>query len=85
MSRIISIGTAVPGSGTEQRTILDFMQAAYNDDIASRKLKLNMSSPTILFVLNELMQAEHKPDETIFSIGFGPGLSIETALLSYAG
>ena len=45
----------------------------------------NMSSPTILFVLNELMQAEHKPDETIFSIGFGPGLSIETALLSYAG
>jgi predicted naringenin-chalcone synthase len=45
----------------------------------------NMSSPTILFVLNEIMQAEHKPDETIFSIGFGPGLSIETALLSYAG
>ena len=45
----------------------------------------NMSSPTILFVLNELMQADHKPDETIFSIGFGPGLSIETALLSYAG
>ncbi|HEY5122773.1 MAG TPA: type III polyketide synthase [Ignavibacteria bacterium] len=45
----------------------------------------NMSSPTILFVLNEIMQADHKPDETIFSIGFGPGLSIETALLSYAG
>jgi len=44
----------------------------------------NMSSPTILFVLNELMQAEHKSDETIFSIGFGPGLSIETAILSYA-
>ncbi len=45
----------------------------------------NMSSPTILFVLNELMQADHKPDATIFSIGFGPGFSIETALLSYAG
>ncbi|MES2593090.1 MAG: type III polyketide synthase [Bacteroidota bacterium] len=44
----------------------------------------NMSSPTILFVLNELMKAEHHQDETIFSIGFGPGLSIETALLSYA-
>jgi predicted naringenin-chalcone synthase len=44
----------------------------------------NMSSPTILFVLNELMQADHKPDETIFSIGFGPGISIETALFSYA-
>jgi len=44
----------------------------------------NMSSPTILFVLNEIMQAEHKPNETIFSIGFGPGLSIETALFTHA-
>jgi predicted naringenin-chalcone synthase len=43
----------------------------------------NMSSTTILFVLNEIMQAELKPDETIFSIGFGPGISIETALLTY--
>jgi predicted naringenin-chalcone synthase len=44
----------------------------------------NMSSPTILFVLNELMQIEHEPNETIFSMGFGPGLSIDTAFLSYA-
>ncbi len=43
----------------------------------------NMSSPTILFVLNELMQEKNKTGETIFSIGFGPGLSIETALFSY--
>jgi predicted naringenin-chalcone synthase len=43
----------------------------------------NMSSPTILFVLNEIMQAGHVEGETIFSIGFGPGLSIETALLTY--
>lgn len=43
----------------------------------------NMSSPTILFVLNEIMQAEHVDGESIFSIGFGPGLSIETALLTY--
>lgn len=42
----------------------------------------NMSSPTILFVLNELMQEVNK-GETIFSIGFGPGLSIETALFAY--
>jgi len=42
----------------------------------------NMSSPTILFVLNELMEADHHPDETIFSIGFGPGLSIETAIFT---
>lgn len=43
----------------------------------------NMSSPTILFVLNEIMQSNHKPNETIFSIGFGPGLSIETSLFTY--
>jgi len=44
----------------------------------------NMSSPTVLFVLNEIMQAERKPNENIFSIGFGPGLSIETALFTHA-
>lgn len=43
----------------------------------------NMSSPTILFVLDELMQQEYKSGENIFSIGFGPGLSIETAMLCY--
>lgn len=43
----------------------------------------NMSSPTILFVLNEIMQAGQTDGETILSIGFGPGLSIETALLTY--
>jgi predicted naringenin-chalcone synthase len=45
----------------------------------------NMSSPTVLFVLNEIMQSGHRPNDTIFSIGFGPGLSIETALFTYAG
>src|ERR1035438_8964515 len=40
MSRIISIGTAVPEYGTNQNTILDFMHAAYSDDTASRKLKI---------------------------------------------
>jgi predicted naringenin-chalcone synthase len=43
----------------------------------------NMSSPTILFVLNEIMKADNSEGDTIFSIGFGPGLSIETALLTY--
>jgi len=43
----------------------------------------NMSSPTILFVLNEIAQDHLKQNETIFSVGFGPGLSIETALLTY--
>jgi predicted naringenin-chalcone synthase len=43
----------------------------------------NMSSPTILFVLNELMQNKDKVGENIFALGFGPGLSIETAFLKY--
>jgi len=44
----------------------------------------NMSSPTILFVLNEIMQSDQQPNESIFAIGFGPGISIETALFTYA-
>ncbi|NVO18408.1 MAG: type III polyketide synthase [Bacteroidetes bacterium] len=43
----------------------------------------NMSSPTILFVLREIMDSVQKEGESIFSIGFGPGLSIETALLVF--
>ena len=34
---------------------------------------------------NEILKAKLKTDETIFSIGFGPGISIETALFTYAG
>ncbi|MCE9539222.1 MAG: type III polyketide synthase, partial [Bacteroidetes bacterium] len=40
MSKIISIGTAVPEYGTEQSVILGFMKDAYRDDIASRKLNV---------------------------------------------
>lgn len=43
----------------------------------------NMSSPTILFVLNELMEAKQNKNDSVFSIGFGPGLSIETALFHF--
>ena len=45
----------------------------------------NMSSPTILFVLNEILKTKLNTGETIFSIGFGPGISIETALFTYVG
>ena len=44
----------------------------------------NMSSSTILFVLNKIMRDIEKPGETVFSLGFGPGLNIETSLLTYA-
>jgi predicted naringenin-chalcone synthase len=57
------------------------------DDDVQASLKIlnefgNMSSPTILFVLNEFMMPDKSKSENIFSIGFGPGLSIETALFS---
>ncbi len=39
----------------------------------------NMSSPTILFVLNELFNSNPKSGETVFAMGFGPGISIDTA------
>jgi predicted naringenin-chalcone synthase len=45
----------------------------------------NMSSPTILFVLDEVVRHKPDPHENIFAVGFGPGLSIETALLAYVG
>ncbi|GLR19984.1 type III polyketide synthase [Portibacter lacus] len=55
---------------------------------ASRKVLKdygNMSSPTILFVLKSMQEAENKTKgEYIFTAAFGPGLTTETALLRYA-
>lgn len=72
------------------KKILDTIQRSLrlsDDDVRYSNKILNeygnMSSPTILFVLHELM-AEHHPGKSVFSIGFGPGISIETALLTYA-
>ena len=75
-----------PGGKKIVDVIKNKLQLSDSDTKASYKILDeygNMSSPTILFVLNELMQENHKKGETIFSIGFGPGLSIETALFSY--
>lgn len=75
-----------PGGKKILDTIKKQMQLSDSDMQYSYKVLSdygNMSSPTILFVLNEMMQAAHTEGETIFSIGFGPGLSIETALLTY--
>jgi predicted naringenin-chalcone synthase len=47
----------------------------------------NMSSPTILFVLKEIMHAVlQKPatgNQRVFGVAFGPGLTMETFLASY--
>ncbi len=38
----------------------------------------NMSSPTVLFVLQEIMNSLHKTPATILGMAFGPGLTMET-------
>lgn len=76
-----------PGGKKIVDTVKDKLQLNNNDLKHSYKILEaygNMSSPTILFVLNELMEEQNNIGETIFSMGFGPGLSIETALFSYA-
>jgi predicted naringenin-chalcone synthase len=45
----------------------------------------NMSSTTILFVLNELFKSNPQTGEVIFAMGFGPGISIETASMTCHG
>lgn len=43
----------------------------------------NMSSSTILFVLDKIMKLPPGNKNKTMSIGFGPGLSIDSALLTY--
>ena len=44
----------------------------------------NMSSPTVLFVLKEIMEeiSHNKNQEKVFGAAFGPGLTMETFILS---
>lgn len=44
----------------------------------------NMSSATIFFVLQQVL-ASAQPEEPIVAMAFGPGLTVESALLSRAG
>lgn len=41
----------------------------------------NMSSATILFVLQRMLQQIHTSDETVYAVAFGPGLTIESMFL----
>lgn len=42
----------------------------------------NMSSPTILFVLENILKTGIKPSRKIFGAAFGPGICMETFILS---
>lgn len=44
----------------------------------------NMSSATILFVLRRIMDQRLNQNEHVFSMGFGPGISIDSIWFTYA-
>ena len=71
------------------RSILDKIETSLKIEAeqiqASRKVLFdygNMSSPTILFVLAEILQGSSTENgERVCAMAFGPGLTIETAIL----
>jgi predicted naringenin-chalcone synthase len=72
-----------PGGLSILNCVENQLQTTYNKELNSSRKVLseygNMSSTSILYVLNEELSKESK--ESIFAIGFGPGLTIECTLL----
>jgi predicted naringenin-chalcone synthase len=73
------------------RKILEVIQSKLslsNEDLSCSKSVLskygNMSSPTILFVLKEIMDGIHEAPCNVFGVAFGPGLTMETFIASKA-
>jgi predicted naringenin-chalcone synthase len=81
----IDIWAVHPGG----RAIIDKVKSAMKLDEsqlwASREVLFevgNLSSATILFVLNKIMQKSSHHGQTIAAMAFGPGLTIESAVLT---
>ena len=69
------------------KKILEVIQSQLNltaEDLSCSRSVLskygNMSSPTILFVLKEIMQGLQSAQANVFGVAFGPGLTMETFL-----
>ena len=74
------------------RAILDRVEAALclqPDALSASREVLarygNMSSATVLFVLERLLEREAESDPRVLAVAFGPGLSVESALLTRMG
>jgi predicted naringenin-chalcone synthase len=75
------------------RAILDRVQASLglaDPQLAASREVLrdygNMSSATILFVLKALVDGAHaRPDDAVFAMAFGPGLTLESGLFRLRG
>jgi alpha-pyrone synthase len=83
----IDIWAVHPGG----RTVLDAVERAFDLDssaLAASRAVLrdygNMSSPTVLFVLDALMRRKVPPGARGCAMAFGPGLTAETMLFSAA-
>ncbi len=71
-----------PGGKRILQVIKQKLQLTEEDLCFSKEVLLNygnMSSPTVLFILKEMVQHLRKGDN-VFCVGFGPGLTMETAL-----
>jgi predicted naringenin-chalcone synthase len=44
----------------------------------------NISSPTILFVLNEIVKNSLSAGDNVLAVGFGPGITMDALWLTYA-
>jgi len=73
------------------RTVLDAVEGAFDLDgsaLAASRAVLrdygNMSSPTVMFVLDALMRAKAPAGARGCAMAFGPGLTAETMLFSAA-
>ncbi|PCJ66016.1 MAG: naringenin-chalcone synthase [Bacteroidetes bacterium] len=82
-----SIGWAIHPGGKQ---IVDGIKSTLglheNELAASRKVLLengNMSSATILFVISEMLTNPTSTKNEFIACAFGPGLTLESALLSY--
>jgi predicted naringenin-chalcone synthase len=70
-----------PGGKKILEVIQSQLGLADDDLLSSRKVLAkygNMSSPTILFVLKEIMKSLEDPEAKVFGVAFGPGLTMET-------
>ena len=70
-----------PGGKKILEVIQSQLQLSDEDLASSRKVLSeygNMSSPTILFVLKEIMESNHSANAKVFGVAFGPGLTMET-------
>jgi predicted naringenin-chalcone synthase len=65
-----------------QRSLsLDEQYLKYSFDILKRYG--NMSSVSLMFVLNEIISQPLKSNDRIFAVAFGPGITIESFILQY--